>query len=575
MTIVNGHNNRRRSSLSGEPSSRRDAQVSQDADVLATLGHTQELPRQFNLWSMLALAFTVLGTWSTLAQNLASGLTAGGPVSILWGLVLVTACNLCVAVSLGELTSAMPTALGQAYWIFRILPTPTGRFISYMCAWINTFGWWTLTASQTAFMTNFILAMKLLFSPDWAGAHHSWLSFLIYIGLTALLTVVNIVACRRDRVLPWINNVVGVQFTALFLAFALALLISVGVKAGMAYQSGSFVFGTWINNTSWPSGVVWFTGLIQSAYGLTAFDACIHMVEELPAPGRNGPRIIWLSVLIGAVSGFLFMMVCLFCVQSVEGLTGASLPFVELCLSTIGLTGAAVLLAFFIVNGVGQNVSIMTTASRLTWGFARDGGLPWHKQLAVVSDYWRVPTRALWAQGVLIGIVGVLYLFANTVLQAILSVSTIALTISYGIPIAVLLIQGRDKLPVQGEFRLGRWGLAANIVSLVYCVVTTVFFFFPSDPNPKPANMNWAIAVFGVMLVIALGFWFVQGRRSYLRTEEAMLRSLVSQAGQEDVLGTVCVEDADARGGDGESIKIRDETVEAQTTIDREDRKHI
>ncbi|KIW10525.1 hypothetical protein PV08_11489 [Exophiala spinifera] len=582
MTIVN----HRRSSTSGEPS-RHDVQVSRDADVLATLGHTQELPRQFNLWSMLALAFTVLGTWSTLAQNLASGLTAGGPVSILWGLVLVTACNLCVAVSLGELTSAMPTALGQAYWIFRIVPTPTGRFVSYMCAWINTFGWWTLTASQTAFMTNFILAMKTLFRPDWAGATgygHHWLSFLIYVGLTALLTVVNIVACRKDRVLPWINNVVGVQFTLLFLAFALALLISVGIKTEsgrtpVAYQPASFVFGAWINNTSWPGGVVWFTGLIQSAYGLTAFDACIHMVEELPAPSRNGPRVIWLSVLIGAVSGFVFMTVCLFCVQSIDDLTAADLPFVELCLSTVGRTGAAVLLALFIVNGVGQNISIMTTASRLTWGFARDGGLPWHKHLAVVSDHWRVPVRALCAQGILIAVVGVLYLFANTVLQAILSVSTIALTVSYGIPIVVLLAKGRDKLPVRGEFTLGRWGVAANIVSVIYCVVTTVFFFFPTDPNPAPADMNWAIAVFGVMLVIALGFWFVQGQRSYLRTEEAMLRSLISQAGQEDVLGTVSVEEDDAttiKTGEDQSIKIAGNSHE---TIgpggDRQGKKHV
>lgn len=515
---------------------RHDEQDERDAEILAAMGHSQELARQFNTWSMLALAFTVLGTWSTLAQNLASGLSAGGPVSILWGLILVTCCNLCVAVSLGELTSSMPTALGQAYWIFRLWTTPLGRFVSYMCAWINTFGWWTLTASQTAFMTNFILSMKVMFDPNWPGAGYGWLEFVIYIGLTALLTCINIIACRKDRVLPWINNIVGIQFSALFLAFALALLISVGVKAHLAYQSGKFVFATWINETGWPSGVIWFTGLVQSAYGLTAFDACIHMVEELPSPGKNGPRVIWLSVVIGAISGFIFMMICLFCVQDLEGVKAADLPFVELCLQTIGLTGAAVLLALFIVNGVGQNISIMTTASRLTWGFARDGGLPFDRYLSVVNRTWQVPIRALWAQGILIALIGVLYLFANTVLQAILSVSTIALTISYALPIAVLLMVGRDKLPPGGPFKLGRWGLPANIVSLVYCSITTVFFFFPSEPNPAPADMNWAIAVFGVMLVIAVGFWFIQGSRSYLRTENSMMRIVTGQGQAEAVV---------------------------------------
>lgn len=508
----------------------KDGQPDQDAVVLASMGHVQELQRSFSMWSMLALAFCVLGTWSTLAQNLSTGMTAGGPVSILWGLVLVTICNLCIAVSLGELTSAMPTALGQAYWIFRLWTTPTGRFVSYMCAWINTFGWWTLTASQTAFMTNFILAMKTMFEPDWAGAELGWVKFLIYVGITVLLTIINIVACRRERVLPWLNNVVGLQFATLFVAFILAFVISVGIKSDHKYESAKFVFATWLNETGWPNGVIWFTGLVQSAYGLTAFDACIHMIEELPAPSRNGPRILWLSVLIGSVTGFIFMMACLFCVQDLDALKNASLPFIELCLQTVGLTGAAVLISLFIFNGIGQNVSVMTTASRLTWGFARDGGLPFSRYLALVNTTWNVPVRSLCAQGILIGLVGLLYLFANTVLEAILSVSTIALTVSYAMPIAVLLVVGRDKLPPGGTFKLGRFGYTANVVSLVYCVITSIFFFFPGDPAPALADMNWAIAVFGIMLVVSIGFWFVQGKRSYLQEDDSLLCIVGGQA---------------------------------------------
>lgn len=116
----------------------------------------------------------------------------------------------------------------------------------------------------------------------------------------------------------------------------------------------------------------------------------------------------------------------------------------------------------------------------------------------------RPPVRALWIQGVLIALVGVLFLFAETVLNAILSVSTIALTISYGLPIMVVLMVGREELPTGGQFELGKFGSPANWVSLIYCCVTTVFFFFPGCPNPSGSDMNYAIAVFGVMLVIAL-----------------------------------------------------------------------
>ncbi|KAJ5885407.1 hypothetical protein N7495_009917 [Penicillium taxi] len=501
----------------------------QDATDLAAMGHAQVLTRKFDTLSMLSLAFCVLGTYSTFAQDLSSGLTNGGPITILWGLVLVTLCNLCVALSLGELTSSMPTALGQAYWVFRLWDTPLGRYVSYMCAWINTFGWWTLTASQVAFMTEFLLGIKTMFVPDWSGVNEGWLKFVVYIGIVFALTFINVIGCRKEKILPWFNNFVGIWFGGLFFVLILVLLISVGVKTDLKFQPGSFVFGGWINQTGWSNGVVWFTGLVQAAYGLTAFDSVIHMVEEIPDPRRNAPRVIWMAVLFGAITGFIFMIVCLFCIQSIDAVTSADLPFMELLLETIGLEGGATLIGLFIFNGLGQGVSILTTASRLTWGFARDGGLPFSKYLSHIDPVWQAPARTLWGQGIVIAIVGILYLFANTVLEAILSVSTIALTVSYAMPILALLVVGRDKLPSGGTFHLGRWGIWFNCISIVYCIITTIFFLFPGSPNPSPADMNYAIAVFGVMLVIAIAFWFIHGHKTYLMTEDAIAQMVYAQ----------------------------------------------
>ncbi|KAH0489379.1 hypothetical protein TgHK011_009811 [Trichoderma gracile] len=505
-------------------------QATRDAVDLAALGHSQALTRKFDIWSMLALAFCVLGTYSTEAQGLSSGLTNGGPIAVLWGLAVVTLCNICVAVSMGELCSSMPTALGQAFWISQLSQTPLGRFTAYMCAWINTFGWWTLTASQNAFMTEFLLGMKVMFDPEWDGASKGWVQFLVYVGITVFFTAINHVGCRNDRFLPWFNNFVGVWYVGLFFIIGLALLISVGVKDDLKFQSAKFVFGTWINQTGWPDGVTWFMGLVQGAYGLTAFDSVIHMVEEIPAPRRNGPKTMYLSVICGAISGFIFMVICLFTIQNLDNVLDppTGLPFVELLQETVGLNGAATLVALFIFNGMGQGVSVLTSSSRLTWSFARDGGIPFAAYFSYVDPTWQVPGRALWLQAFLISLVGVLYLFANTVLEAILSVSTIALTVSYAMPIIVLLLVGRDKLP-PGEFRLGRLGTPLNVVSIIYCAITTVFFLFPGAPNPAPSDMNYAIAVFGVMLVAAVAFWFVKGRVSFMQMDDELVGQVVRE----------------------------------------------
>ncbi|KOS22503.1 Choline transport protein [Escovopsis weberi] len=417
---------------------------------------------------------------------MSSGLPNGGPVAILWGLVVVTICNVCVALSMGELCSSMPTALGQAFWVSRLA-----------------------AASSNAFMTELILAAKLMFDEDRDDDSKGWVQLLIYIGVTVLCTAVNHFGCRIEKFLPWFNRIMGVWYMAIFLMIGLALLISVGTNPDKHFQSAEFVFGRWINETGWPDGVTWFLGLVQAAYGLIAFDSVIHMVEEIPAPRRNGPKMMYMSVICGAVTGFVFMAICLSCIQSLdEVLTSpVGFPFSQIIQDAIGLHGASVLLSLFICNGMGQAVSVSTSASRLTWSFARDGGIPFSGFFWEVDPRWQAPTRALWLQAAVVSAIG-----------AILSVSTIALTISYAMPIAVLLRVGRDKSP-PGEFRLGKLAVGINVVSIVYCAITSVFFLFPSRPGPAVDEMNYAVAIFGVMMIIALGFWSVQGRTSYMFME--------------------------------------------------------
>lgn len=417
----------------------------------------------------------------------------------------------------------MPTALGQAYWVSRLWKSPLGRFVSYACAWINVLGWWTLAASQNAFITEIILGLKTVSDESWTGVSKGWLKFVIYISLTLLMTVANVVACRKDAILRWFNNIVGLWFGAEFFGFALAMLISVGVKSELSFQPPSFVFGTWVNNTGWSDGVVWFLGLVQSAYGLTAFDAVIHLIEELPHPETNGPRVLWLSIVSGTVSGMLFMIICLFCIQSMDTVLDppTGLPFVALVGETVGSQGTLALFIIYVAHAIPQGVSIMTTASRLTWGFARDGGVPYSEYLAHVDGYWKAPVRALWAQGAVIALVGVLYFFTEAAIQAVVSVCTIALTISYALPIFAMVVFGKSDIPA-GKFSLGRLRPVINWVGLIYCAVTTVFFFFPATPSPTASEMNYAIAVFGAVLVVSIGFWFMKGKRTYLRTDWAL-----------------------------------------------------
>lgn len=60
--------------------------------------------------------------------------------------------------------------------------------------------------------------------------------------------------------------------------------------------------------------------------------------------------------------------------------------------------------------------------------------------------------------------------------------------------------------------------------------MTTVLFVFPPDAPVTSENMNYAVAAFGVVLVIAVFQWIVDGRKNYEGPQidpEAMSKGIV------------------------------------------------
>jgi choline transport protein len=90
----------------GRNNSRRRSSLAEDAAALASMGHKQELQRNFSMLSMLGLAFAILNSWTALSASLSLALPSGGPTSVIWGLVTAGICNLCLAASLAEFLSA-------------------------------------------------------------------------------------------------------------------------------------------------------------------------------------------------------------------------------------------------------------------------------------------------------------------------------------------------------------------------------------------------------------------------------------------------------------------------------------
>ena len=119
---------------------------------LARLGHTQQLKRRFNIWSMLAFSSCLLGTWEGLSLTLISALQSGGPASLMYGLLLAWLGTLANAASLAEISSIYPTAGGQYHWTYCLSPPFVHRFTSYIVGWISCSGL-VATSTSVAFIS--------------------------------------------------------------------------------------------------------------------------------------------------------------------------------------------------------------------------------------------------------------------------------------------------------------------------------------------------------------------------------------------------------------------------------------
>ena len=440
--------------------SRRRTSIAEDADALAAMGVHQELKRNFSSLSMLGLAFAILNSWTALSASLSLALPSGGPTAVIWGLITAGICDLCLAASLGEFLSAYPTAGGQYHWVAVVSWKSWVPILSWICGWINTFGWIALTATGGLLGSQLILGVISFENASYQPQR--WHQFLIYLGYTFAAFLVN---ASLTRLLPIITKAAFIWSVLGFVVISITVLAC----ASPNYQRGSFVYRDFINETGWPNGLAWQLGLLQGALGLTGFDAVAHMIEEIPQPQLEGPKIMLHCISIGMFTGFIFLSVLLFCLKDLDTTIASTAgPLLQTFYdATNSRAGSICLLMFPLICLLFATISIMTTSSRMTYAFARDRGLPFSTFFAKVHPTLDVPLNALYMTTFWVIVFGCIFLGSSSALNAIVSASVVALGITYAMPPAINCLRGRKMLPESRAFRLPNWlGWTVNLVRL-------------------------------------------------------------------------------------------------------------
>lgn len=140
--------------------------IDADAAKLAEMGYTQDMQRNFSVWSVLGVGFSLTNSWFGISAALVTGINSGGPLLIVYGIMIIALISVCVGISLSELASALPNAGGQYFWANELAPKRFANFASYLTGWFAWAGSIFTSASVALAMGSALCGCWQLTHPD-------------------------------------------------------------------------------------------------------------------------------------------------------------------------------------------------------------------------------------------------------------------------------------------------------------------------------------------------------------------------------------------------------------------------
>lgn len=478
-------------------------------DALARMGYKSELPRSLSMISVLGLSFAIMAVPYGLSTTMYITLSNGQSVTIIWGWVLLSLLSIAIAASLAEICSVYPTAGGVYYWSALLSEPKWAPIASWITGWLTLVGNWTVTLSINFGGAQLILSAISLWNEDFVA--NTWQTVLTFWACTLLCYLINIFGAKY---LDQINTLCIYWTGASIIIFLVVLLVMSPDK-----RSGEFVFGHYDASASgWPWGWSFFIGLLQPAYVLTGYGMVAAMCEEVQNPEREVPKAIVLSVVAAGITGLVFLIPVLFVLPSIKTLLNVAngQPIGLIFKTATGSAGGGFGLLFLILGiWLFSGVGALTASSRCTYAFARDGAIPGSGIWSKVNDRFGIPLAALTLSAIVDCLLGLIYFGSSAAFSSFTGVATICLATSYGLPILVSVMQGRKQLK-QAGFSLGRFGMAINITTLLWIVLSIVLFCMPTNlTGLSSSSMNYASVVFSGFAAISLAWYFAWGRKNF------------------------------------------------------------
>lgn len=475
-------------------------------------GYKESLDRSIGKFASFAAGVSYISILTGTFQLFYFGFGTAGP-AYLWSWPIVFVGQMAVALCFMELAAKYPVAGSVYNW--------SKKLASRLVGW--TSGWLMLTASIVT-ISAVALAYQLNLPRLWSGFQiigdgsgtYDYAANAVLLGsiLIAFTTIVNALGVRLMAMI----NSSGV-FIELIAAVLIVILLAVNVERGPQVFFSTNGYGA---GESMGFLGAFLIASLASGYVMYGFDTASSLGEETVEPRRTAPKAIARAILASFVIGGGILVFAVMAAPNLEdpqlGESSGGLQYIveQVMWGPLG----KIFLVCIVIAVTVCCLAVHTAAIRLSFAMARDNALPFGEKLATVNPKTQTPI----IPAVTIGILALLILVINIaniqIFTVLTSIAIIMIYLAYLMVTGPLLkkrLQGQwppKDLTEGGYFTMGRWGLAVNIVAVVWGVGMAINLAWPRVAvYGEPWYFTWgAFLYIGIILGAGLLWYSLKGR---------------------------------------------------------------
>jgi len=473
-----------------------------DEGINQSFGYKQELRRALRLFSLYAVAFSIISITTGLFANYGFGLSHLG-AAMIWLWPVAAAGQLLVALVVAELGTRIPLAGYSYQWGARLVNTTYGWFTGFVGLAYLAVG---------AAGINFVVVAPIIATILNLDAANPTINLVITVIVFLAVLAINIISIALAS---RINNVAVFTEIVGMVGFGLVLFVLWAIKPN---HSISF-----LGDTGGVHGGDILLAIPYAAlmgiFTIVGFELAADLGEEAVSARVTVPRAVIWSVVSSAILGMVALVGFTIAIPDLAKITASQVPLVDIVAYWMGDVAKDVFVVIVVFSILALDVVGLAATGRLIFSFARDNIIPFSSSLKKVNPQTQTPIRALVTASSL-GLLFVAWGYISAVTGRGNSAFLVLITATATLPFVVYFLtvlayvtrrHRMDKLPE--AFDLGVWAKPVMYAALAWTVIALGALMIPKD--------FWGADVIVVIVLAVAGTWYFAVLRGRLARGEA------------------------------------------------------